>query len=69
MKNVLNTLFLNRFWTSTLSAISILLLALFVGIDNYVTKLTFLPFTNVVFSLYPLVVFVINFVRMFFPKK
>jgi hypothetical protein len=69
MKNLLNTLFLDRFWSSTLSVVSLLLLALFIGIDNYITKLSFLPFTNAVFLLYPLVVFVVNMTRMFLPKK
>jgi hypothetical protein len=65
MKNFI----LNKFWSSVLSAISILIMSAFLAVDYYIQPLSFVNITSIIFGGFPLLVFLVNFINMFVKHK
>jgi hypothetical protein len=65
MKNFI----LNKFWSFVVSAISIVIMSVFIAVDYYIQPLSFINITNIIFGGFPLLVFLVNFVNMFVGKK
>jgi hypothetical protein len=65
MKNLI----LNKFWSFIVSAISIVIMSVFIAVDYYIQPLSFVNITNIIFGGFPLLVFLINFANMFIKNK